>query len=574
MPVLEIPSLSVVAHPARAVSRSLRRAFTVLVLVAGCTTPPSPGPGIPPSRTPTATSGTQDRAGLTCWSAEPAPGTDTISFSDVTEASGLIMPLTGMRGHAAAWGDVNGDGMLDLFVGTFADRPADEYEVRGAPGPAPDRLLLGGPTAFRTDGAFPEGLGRTSAATFADLDADGDLDLVVSRNTRPDQPGGAFTEVLENQDGMFRVVGDSGFPSDLAARSVGVLDVNGDGLLDLLIAEDRWAGGSSILLRNEGGLRFADATEDAGLPTDVHGLGIGTSDLTGDGNTDLFVAGSNRLFVANGDGTFREADNGVFRWETYGDEDDVSGVAIADVNRDGFPDVVLGHHFNSTVESGTRVPVRLYLHRGLDPMGNPIFEDVTEQSGLADLPTKAPHVEIQDFDNDGWPDILATASAGGGTYPTVFRNLGLEGDVPRFSTPEGLGSPQYWVTGPVADFDRDGRLDVFLVEWEPALPSLLLHNETASGNWLSVSVGPGLFGGIGVHVTVFRAGGLGERGGMLGTREITASGGYAAGIPSQVHFGLGSESVVDVRVELPDGEVIELTSVRANRHLRLPSGCG
>lgn len=554
-------------------SRFLARA-AVLALLSGCTTVPSTGSGAPPERTAVAPAGTQDETDLVCWTAEPSTGSDAISFSDVTEPAGLVGPLTGMRGHAAAWGDVNADGMLDLFVGTFADRPADEYEVRGASGPSPDLLLLGGPIAFQTDGAFPEGFGRTSAAAFADLDADGDLDLIVSRNARSEQPDGGVTEILENQDGVFRVVSESGVPPDLAGRSVGVLDVDDDGLLDLFIAEDRWAGGSSVLLLNSGRLRFADATDDVGLRTDVDGLGVGTSDLTGDGHTDLFVAGSNRLFIANGDGTFREADSTVFRWETYGSEDDVSGVAIADVNRDGLPDIVLGHHFNSTVEFGTQVPIRLYLHRGLDPMGEPIFEDVTDASGLTALPTKAPHVEIQDFDNDGWPDILATASAGGGDYPAVFRHVGLEGDVPRFTSPEGLGSLQYWVTGPVADVDRDGRLDVFLVEWEPALPSMLLHNETASGNWLSVSVGPGFSGGIGAHVTLFRAGGLGERGSMLGTREITASVGYAAGVPSQAHFGLGPESVVDVRVELPDGEVIELTSVRANRHLRLPSGCG
>lgn len=156
-------------------NRFLGSASTVLVLVAGCTTAPSREPAIPLSRTPAVPASTPDQTGLTCWTAEPSPSTDTISFSDMTEASGLITPLTGLRGHAAAWGDVTGDGMLDMFVETFADRPADEYEVRGAAGPSPDRLLLGGPTAFRTGGAFPEGLGRTSTVAFADLDADGDL---------------------------------------------------------------------------------------------------------------------------------------------------------------------------------------------------------------------------------------------------------------------------------------------------------------------------------------------------------------------------------------------------------------
>lgn len=59
---------------------------------------------------------------------------------------------------------------------------------------------------------------------------------------------------------------------------------------------------------------------------------------------------------------------------------------------------------------------------------------------------------------------------------------------------------------------------------------------------------------------------------MLGTREITGSEGYAAGVPAEAHFGLGSASVVDVRVELPDGEVIELTSVRATGIYVCPQG--
>lgn len=386
-------------------SRLPRELWALFVLLAGCTASPPADveSSLPP--TPSASASLVDEPGLTCWAADPSPGADRISFSDVTEASGLLGPLTGMRGHAAAWGDVNGDGRLDLFVGTFADRPPEEYRVRGAAGPSPDRLLLGGPARFGTDPPFPEGFGRTSGAAFADLDADGDPDLVASRNARPDRPAGRLTEILENRDGVFRVVEASGIPPDLAGRSVGVLDVDGDDLLDLFIAEDRWSGGSSVLLLNTGRFRFRDVTEDAGLPPDVHGLGVGTSDLTDDGNTDLFVAGSNRLFIANGDGTFREADGSVFRWDTYGEEDDVSGVSIGDMNRDGYPDLVLGHHYNSTLEFGTRVPVRLYLHRGLDPRGNPHFEDVTESSGLTGLPTKAPHVEIADFDNDGWPDI-------------------------------------------------------------------------------------------------------------------------------------------------------------------------
>ncbi len=403
--------------------------------------------------------------------------------------------------------------------------------MRGATGPSPDRLLLGGPDGFRVDSSFPEVLGRTSGAAFADLDGDGDLDLVVARDVRPSAVGATPSAVYRNTGGVLRAVADPGIPSDLAGRSIGVLDVDGDGLLDLFIAEDRWSGGSSMLLRNAGGLTFTDATQASGLPADIAAFGVGVSDLTGDGHADLFLAGSNRLFVADGDGTFHEADASVFRWPTYGGEDDVTGVAIDDVNRDGLPDIVLGQHYNSTVDFGQRVPVRLYLNEGANDAGDPVFRDVTEESGLVGLPTKAPHVELADLDNDGWPDILTTASTGDGSRPVVFRHLGLQDGVPRFSAPQDLGTPHYWITGPTADVDRDGRLDVLLIEIDPTRASPLLHNETASGDWLEVAVDPELGGGIGARVSVYRQGGLGDPVELLGIRDIVASQGYTAGSP-------------------------------------------
>ena len=63
-------------------------------------------------------------------------------FRDVAKQYGLSEPLRGMMAHAAAWGDVNGDGKLDLFVGSFADRPEQVYLDGGAKGPVPNVLLL------------------------------------------------------------------------------------------------------------------------------------------------------------------------------------------------------------------------------------------------------------------------------------------------------------------------------------------------------------------------------------------------------------------------------------------------
>jgi enediyne biosynthesis protein E4 len=561
--------------------RSLFLPVALCAVMTACTASnqvaraPSPSASSPSSSSTQAASsrgGSRDD-GLVCWAADPRPGSSEISFVDATAEAGLLEPLKGFYGHAAAWGDVNGDAKPDLFVGTFADRPEEEYQMRGAPGPAPDRLLVNGPDGFQVDSGFPELFGRTSGAAFADLDGDADLDLVVSRNTRSSGRGSRLTEILRNESGRFSVVEDSGIPEDLVGRSVAVLDFDRDGLLDLFVAEDRWRGGSSALLRNAGGLRFADATGAAQLPVDVHGLGVAAADLNDDGHQDLFVAGSNRMFISNKDGTFREVDNEVFLWETFGEEDDVSGVSVGDLNRDGRPDIVLGHHYNSTLDFDEQVPVRVYLQTRPTEAGDPHFEDVTEVAGLPGLPTKAPHVEINDFDNDGLPDILTTASASDGTRPVVFRNAGLDDGVPRFVTPGGLGDPQYWITGPSTDVDRDGLLDVLLVEWEPALPSLLFRNETGSGNWLTVSVGPQLGTGVGARVSVYEPGELGRPDGLIGMREITASQGYSSGQAAEAHFGLGPADVVDVRIELPNGETTDLEAVAANHYIRLPNGC-
>ena len=512
--------------------------------------------------------------GLSCW-VSPAAGGDTpVSFTDQTEALGLVNPLVGMYGHSAVWGDFNNDDRPDLFTGTFADRDTELYRYRGAEGPSPDRLLMAGDGSFSLAEPFPEMFTRTSGGAVADLDVDGDLDLVLSRNFDDDTPDAPSTQVLRNDDGAMVPTDGAGFPAQFGGRSVGVLDYNDDALPDLFIAEDRFVGGSSVLMKNLGGLVFEDATAAAGLPPDVYGLGVAVADYSGDGNEDLFVSGANRLFISSGEATFREADSSVFVWPSYGEEDLVAGSSVADVNRDGLLDILVGQHYNSTVDEGTEIPVRLYLNQGVDESGNPTFEDVTEAAGLIGLPTKAPHVELNDFDNDGWPDVYTSASSESGTRPAVFRHEGVEGGIPRFSPPEGLGHPQYWVAGPSSDVDRDGRLDLFLVEWEPALPSLLLHNDSGSGHWLEVSVGPEHAFGLGWRVEVYRAGSAGDLAGLVGAREITVTQGYSAGVAPVAHFGVGEETTVDVRLVPPGGaEPSVIEGVPSDQHIRFPNGC-
>jgi hypothetical protein len=220
----------------------------------------------------------------------------------------------------------------------------------------------------------------------------------------------------------------------------------------------------------------------------------------------------------------------------FGDEDDPAGVAAADVNRDGRIDLVVGEHYGSTIDFGERVPVRLYLNDGAGDDGLPTFRDVTEAAGLPGLPTKAPHVEIADLDADGWPDIVTSAAADD-TTPVVFRNLGTAGD-PAFEVVGTPGPRQYWPSGVVFDADRDGRLDVVLVDFDAARPSLILRNTSNAGHWLGVE------SPVGARVEVYRRPGRE----LLGATTVGGSTGYGSGGPPIAWFGLGPERSVDVEV--------------------------
>jgi len=76
----------------------------------------------------------------------------------------------------------------------------------------------------------------------------------------------------------------------------------------------------------------------------------------------------------------------------------------------------------------------------------PQFADVTKECGLGDVvPTRCPHVEIQDFDNDGRPDIYLSAAwldEDGSVTPLIYRNTGAKKTgIPQFAPPRPIGEP-------------------------------------------------------------------------------------------------------------------------------------
>lgn len=514
-----------------------------------------------------------------------------LTFDDITETSGLEAVLERMPGkrpwryaHGAAWGDVDGDGRPDLFAGAFAARKW----FTGPESPIPNLLLMN-----RTDGFVPSPAevlearaanSRCAGAAFFDLDNDGDLDLVVTNHVQKDDQGGS--RILENKGmGQWADVTPQTAPwtSRLGARNVSALDVDRDGRLDLILCDGSYGKQAEQrarlwVLANRGGWQFEDVSQSLGLPQEnTLGLGLAVGDINNDGTFDLFVAGSNRLFVSDAAGHYVEAHPGRFRIPTADVKEGMHcGAAFGDLNGDGLLDLV-------TTEHG--VPARIHVFQNFAiENGIPNLREISDQVGLGatlptgtrELPIKTAHVALRDMDNDGRTDIVTTliANTDAGLQPVILRNLRDErGKLALSSMPDRLVT--YYAPGPVADFDRDGRMDLFLPTWFETVPNRLYRNTTPGGHWLTVRVQGSAKGpntqGIGAIVRAYTVGHVDEPAFLLCRADIAVGTGYASGEEALAHLGLGPATHCDLSIQW-NSQSIQQKNVAADQFLTLPFG--
>ncbi|HAY68329.1 MAG TPA: hypothetical protein DCY82_08605, partial [Acidimicrobiaceae bacterium] len=307
----------------------------------------------------------------------PAANAAASSLEAATDTFGLTAPLTGIRGHAVAVADINADGWDDLFVGTFADRPPETYAVRGAQGPNPDRLLLGGPDGFRLDDTFPGRLARSAGAAFADLDGDGDLD-VISASLGDDKV--AWYSNTAGQFGPQQIIT---LNADLV-ESVEAADVDADGSLDVISVsalDDKVAWYQGNGAGSFGPEQIISTNPD-------YPVALTTADLDGDLDPDVITA-------STGDDTLAWFEN-----ET----------PFPDCNNNGVNDIVEIYEGDEEDCNGNLVPDSCELATGaaLDCNGNGIPDECEIAAGV-----------LRDCNGNGIPDECEIAA---GTAPDCNGN--------------------------------------------------------------------------------------------------------------------------------------------------------
>jgi len=228
---------------------------------------------------------------------------------------------TGNEPYAVAVGDFNGDGKLDLVVPNVSATTVS--------------ILLGnGDGTFQTQSQYQAGYAPIAVGV-ADLNGDGKLDLaVVNNGNASNGHPGTVTILLGNGDGSFTT--GKTFMTGNGPNSVAVGDFNGDGRLDLALSDYNVSQGNSVVVllgKGDGTFRKYVSYLTGSAPEYV-----ATADLNGDGILDLVTAnelsGTVSVLLGKGDGTFQaKVDSAVGK--------DPISLAIADLNRDGKPDLAV-----------------------------------------------------------------------------------------------------------------------------------------------------------------------------------------------------------------------------------------
>jgi len=527
-----------------------------------------------------------------------------IRFTDITLLAGISfvhetgafgkkwMPET--MGSGGGFLDYDNDGWPDIFLVNGSYWPGHEKD-RKPPAPRLYRNLGNG--RFK-DVTAEAGLAFTiygMGCAFADYDSDGDIDIYMTAV--------GDNKLLRNDRGVFTgVTAEAGIHGNSEraeappawSTSAAWVDMDRDGRLDLFVCNyvkwtpetdlfttldgktksyatpQQYQGESCRLYRNVNGRRFEDITAKAGvLNHEGKSLGVAVADFNDDGWPDLVVANDtqpNFLYLNAGDGTFTDmALQAGIGYDEDGRARAGMGIDVADITNQGRLSIAIGNF--------SREPLSLYTQ-----ISNEVFQDLAGAARLA----KASLLNLTfgllfvDVDLDGYMDLVA----GNGhiepeinsvqqdiTFaqrPQLFRNntAGQFVDISNHAG-EAFAEPIVARGLAAADIDNDGDLDL-LFTINGGSPKLLRNDLPRSNtNWMKIRLigkAPNL-NAVGAVVTVYA--------GKLKQRKMVRTGSsyLSQSDITNLSLGLGAHSQADsIEIRWPaSGRIDKLGTVRARQ---------
>ncbi len=444
----------------------------------------------------------------------------------------------------ASWFDCDNDSYPDLFVAVL-DGHNRLYRNNG-------------------DGSFSEVPGNiiieddsSNSGCWADFDNDGDVDGYIANGLHQNMVNYYY---MNNGDGSFTKITEGSIATDAAASMAAVCaDYNNDGALDIFTSS--WAAAvpsNDQLYQGAGDGTFIKVTTGAIVSDeDQSGLAVWT-DYDDDGDQDLIVnkagdAASNVLFRNDG-----------------GEFTAVTGLDFLTVERG--QDRCFGD-FDNDGDQDLFIPTWAGLNSALfENTGGGTFVRVSDQPITNDghWSTAACY---GDFDNDGDLDIYLVNDNSYEDRPDYFYindGSGIFSSHVDSSLIDNTG--EYSCKVAPGDYDRDGDLDLYVVNWYPGTANVLYRNNGNGNNWLVVMPTGTVSNrsAVGAKVRV-----LVEIDGIpvWQMRELRSHMSSRGQGPLEAHFGLADASIVDsIKVEWPSGYTDTLQNVGVNQFLVVTEG--